>query len=48
MNNFVFLPFAALYFQNTQAHSFCYAPSDFLQYVLRKAKILVFRIGGFV
>jgi len=48
MKNFVFLPCAALYFKNTQSHSFYYALSDFLQYALYKAKILVFRIGGIV
>jgi len=48
MKNFVFLPCAALYFKNTQAHSFYYAPSNFVQYALHKTKILVFGIGGFI
>jgi|GEM_PF-2094464 len=46
MRNFVFLPSASLYFNNTQSHSFYYAPSHFLQYALHKAKILVSRVSG--
>jgi len=46
MRNFVFSPSASLYFNNTQSHSFYYAPSCFLQYALHKAKILISRVNG--